>query len=396
MKKCSLLFSLILSILAFTGCKKQPFTDPYPFNPDLYGQTSYTPAINAAIKGEMTTGNIPGVSVGVIKKNKIEFLKGYGYQFNSYPVNDTPYVGVQTNFYTGDLSNMVVMMAVLQLHDQNLVDIDVDIDQYLPFAVDNPTYPSDPITLRMLLSGTSCILDNPAQLNALTTLGDSPIALKDFLKEYLTPTGIYFSAANFSGADKPGRYYEPSKAAISLAAYIVERVAGTNINEYAKAQINTDLGFFNCGFFLNELIAENIATMHDNSAGAMAEIQPYGYPYYPGGQYWNSITSMSRLLLTYADTGKYQTQQMIAPTTWMDLMTPAFPIANPDQATGWKYSVTPGGRSVIGISTTGFGFCNRMWWDPVKKIGVVVLANADNCGTQVDNIADILFDNADN
>ena len=134
MKKWSLLFSFILTILVFTGCKKQPFTNPYPFNPDLYGQSSYTPAINAAIKTEMSAGKIPGVAVGVIKKNKIEFLKGYGIRYNNFPVNDTPKITPQTNFYNGDLATSVVMMAVMQLHDQNLLDADADINMHLPFA----------------------------------------------------------------------------------------------------------------------------------------------------------------------------------------------------------------------------------------------------------------------
>ncbi len=400
MKKCSLLFSFILILMAFTSCKKPPFTDPYPFDPNHFGQTSYTPAINAAIITEMTAGKIPGVAVGVIKRNKIEFLKGYGVLAAGAP--DTDSVGKATNFYAGDLGNMLVLTALYQLHDQGLLDMDEDIDQYLPFAIDNPSFPTDPITPRMLISGTSCILDNPAQLTALSTIGDSPIQLKDFLKEYLTPAGIYFQAANFF-PDKPGKHMEASKVAVALSAYLVERITGTNINEYAKAHINTDMGFFDCGFFLNELNPQGLATGHDNSAGLTSEIQAYGYPYYPGGQYRNNVTNLSRLLLAYSDSGKYATKQMFELTydrlgsvSSMDLFDPAFPLTDPDQATGWRYAVTPGGRSVIGISTSGFGFSNRMWWDPAKKIGVVVLSNADNCDVQVSNIADILFDNADN
>jgi CubicO group peptidase (beta-lactamase class C family) len=42
--------------------------------------------------------------------------------------------------------------AMLQPRERGLLNIDDDINRYLPFSVRHPAYPGTPITIRMLLT----------------------------------------------------------------------------------------------------------------------------------------------------------------------------------------------------------------------------------------------------
>lgn len=399
MKKWLSLFSLILVITIISSCKKPTPYDPYPFDPSLYNQSDYSSAIDNYIKARMTNGNIQGLAVAVIKNHKVEFMKGYGYlrTLPGQPVDSLPKVTVNTNFYTGEVSYPMVTMAVMQLHDQGIVDMDVDINQYIDFTVQNPIYQNDPITLRMLISGTSTILDDPADFSP-TLGGDATMKFSTFMKEATSTTGMYV-ANNFYTGDKPGRYYQQSHLAMALAAYVVEKVKGVPFNEYCKAYIYPQLGIFGTSFLLQEMDMQTLAMGYKNTPLLSTEVQHKGIPCYPGGQLRTNITGLSRVLLTFIEKGKYNQQRMIDTATINTMNAIAYPIANSNQATTFQY-MNFNGRNLLGISTTDAdmlneGSTNRMWFDPLTKIGVVILSNTGNSSPQVDSIMEKLFINAE-
>ena len=59
----------------------------------------------------------------------------------------------------GSVQKVVDAVAVLQLYERELVDLDADISAYLPFEVRHPGYPDRPITVRMLLAHRSGLGD---------------------------------------------------------------------------------------------------------------------------------------------------------------------------------------------------------------------------------------------
>lgn len=57
------------------------------------------------------------------------------------------------------ISKLVTTLGVMRLVDQNKLDLDRDVSDYLGWKLRNPAFPDTPITLRMLLSHTSSLLD---------------------------------------------------------------------------------------------------------------------------------------------------------------------------------------------------------------------------------------------
>ena len=108
------------------------------------------------IESIMESDNIPGLSVAVVKGEHIVWDKSFGMANieQNIPVSDT------TMFMLASVSKTVTATALMQLWEDDLINLDEDINSYLPFNVVHPDYPNISITPKMLLTHTSGIKDN--------------------------------------------------------------------------------------------------------------------------------------------------------------------------------------------------------------------------------------------
>jgi CubicO group peptidase (beta-lactamase class C family) len=139
----------------------------------------------------MSEYHIPGLSACIVKDGELVWHNAYGYADveREIPVTDS------TLFFIASISKTITGTALMQLYERGLFHLDDNVNNYLPpdLQVVNPSYPNDPITLKMILSHVSSIKDNWGVLEPLTVAGDSPITLYDFLKNYLVPGGAYYT-----------------------------------------------------------------------------------------------------------------------------------------------------------------------------------------------------------
>ena len=68
-------------------------------------------------------------------------------------------VGRDTLFRTASISKHITALAAWRLHEAGIIDIDADVDGFLPCSLRHPQAPGTPITLRRLLSHTAGIQD---------------------------------------------------------------------------------------------------------------------------------------------------------------------------------------------------------------------------------------------
>lgn len=145
-----------------------------------------------------------------------------------------------TNYMLASVSKLVVVTAVMQLAERGLLNIDKDISRYLPFPVTNPAFPSQRITLRMLLTHTSS-LTGPQTDDELPGFYDwfpvdSAPVLYETLRDYLLPTGSSYVPAVWRNV-APGQLELYSNLGVTLAAYVVEVAAGEDFETYCRNQI---------------------------------------------------------------------------------------------------------------------------------------------------------------
>lgn len=391
--------SLIIVLLAVISCRKPMLMAPHIIvnAPPVSGQPEYSSALDLYIKTQRDLGHIAGMQVAVVKNNRLDFLRGYGY-YNLLPiVNQTYYDTIwvdakQTRFMLAELTYPIITMAALKLQDLGMLDLDADVNTYLtpPVTVTNPAFAASPITMRMLLAGTSTILDN----GFVPITGDSPLDFKTVMEAYVA------NPANYDATQAPGGTMltpnaEQTHGAMAVASYIIQVISHTSINEFHKAHYYPELGIYTTSWFMSEIPDSVISRPYHNDNVAMVYEIPqslYSYDIYSPYTMRSGAELMARYLIPILHDGKFKTLRILDSLTVLDMNSPQLSV-NTDvyQRLGWSQK-TFNGRDIIGIDGSDNGVTNRMYYDINTKIGVVILSNSDGCDIQIDSIMNKAFE----
>lgn len=188
----------------------------------------------------MAEGDLAGASVGIVIDDELVWTGAFGEGITE-----------ETLFNVGSIAKPVVATAVLQLVERGLIDLDADINEYLPFDVRHPSYPNVPVTTRMLLMHKSCMahhtptyaayMDRDAYLEwdaskrGRSLYGEITQPKGDpdygtFIEGYLNPSGAYYTPKAWLDC-RPRLDYRYSTPGYDLLGYLVERVSGRSFDQ---------------------------------------------------------------------------------------------------------------------------------------------------------------------
>ncbi|CAF4040932.1 unnamed protein product [Rotaria sp. Silwood1] len=144
-------------------------------------------------------------------------------------------------FSLASLSKTFIAAAVMQLVEQELVDLDIDVNQYLSEPqkrIFHPQYPLHSITLRQLLSHSASIYISRQVQNTYYRSGDDAFneSLADICFKYVNPNMPHWLPK------PPGTVASYSDEGSSVAALVVERVSNMSYIDYVKQKILKPLG----------------------------------------------------------------------------------------------------------------------------------------------------------
>ena len=286
---------------------------------------------------KMNRSKVVGLQAAVIKNGDLLYTKSVGKLRSDSlgKINDS------TLFMIASTSKPITALTVLSLVSQNKLALDDAVNNYLPFKVENPYYPNNEITVRMLLTHTSTIKDNWAILDSLYTLpegGDSPLELKDYLKDYLSVEGKYYDdQLNFQN-EKPSTYWEYANTGYALLGLIVEEVSKKPFNTYCREAIFNPLEMEDTFWFLKEIPHQNITNPHEITENGHEVLNHYGYPTYPDGQIRTTVTDYTKFLQLIMHDGKFNGKQLIKEELINEFLKIQYPKTNKWQAISWNYN----------------------------------------------------------
>ena len=119
--------------------------------------------LNATIEREIETLNHPGLAIGITDCERLLFCGRYGLANREAKLPVTP----ETLFQIGSISKAFTSIALLQLQEQGLLNIDDPVTKYLPWFEVKSEYA--PITLRHLMSHTAGIITGSDETPAAAT-----------------------------------------------------------------------------------------------------------------------------------------------------------------------------------------------------------------------------------
>lgn len=339
--------------------------------------TSTPEAIDSLIAAKMEAAGIMGLAGSIWVDGREVWSKGYGYRDYLRVHRFTP----TTPMSIASVSKTFTGAAMMRLVAEGKLDLDADVNRYLPFPVRNPRFPDIPITLRMIATHTSSIKDRWEIYRAAYHWGgDAPESLAEFVTSYFAPVGSRFSADNYTPT-APGTTREYSNFGAALVGFIIERLTGERLDSYTRRHIFMLLGMRSTGWFLRDLPIEALSTQFVEQEGWAIPVPHYGLSTYPDGGVRTTVTDLSRFFQALLNHGEHAGERIL-PTAQAREMTrfqfsgPIFPKGyGPNEGNSGLFWRTRRNGELIGHGGSDPGVQTAMLSTVDRRIAVVLFSN---------------------
>lgn len=346
--------------------------------------------------------NALGMSVLVMKDKKISFSKGFGYKEYENKIE----VDQKTKFRIASISKMITTTALMILFDQGKFKLDDDISKYLGFALRNPFFENNIITIRQILSHTSSLRDGDAYNTFLmdSYKSDNPPPIKSLVIE-----GTYYADNIWSKDESPdNHYFQYANINFAIAGTLIEKLSGKRFDLFCKENLFEPLGIdasFNVSLIndINDLSA--IYRYNDNKWIAQVDnfqgIKPQerklenyvigenGILFAPQGGCRASAEDLAKFVSLFFNKGKILNNQFIKEetikemlkTVWFDNQN------NGDNYSGLFTNYALGnhkteklinGEILIGHSGDAYGLISNMYFSIDKEYAIIFITNGGN------------------
>ena len=323
----------------------------------------------AEILKEMESQRIPSVVACIVKNNEIVWETALGYA----DVSSSKLANRESLYTIMSISKLFLATTVMQLWEQGLIDLEADINEYLPFEVRNPNFSDKKITAQMLLTHTSGLAwpedsDGLSDFHHFYYIDEEPPLLIDWLPTYILPNGAQYKTTVWKDYP-PGEQELYSNIGTSLLALIVEQISGMDYRDFCTENILEPLEMNNSRFRLSNLDEALLTTpYYDNN-------QPFGYytaRHYPVGFLSSNIEDFSHFMMAMLNEGTYNGNSILH-TESIDKM---LALQNPSSGTAllWVHCL----GDCIGHKGGGTGFSTWSEWHFESNSGLFIFSNKVN------------------
>ncbi len=313
------------------------------------------------IPTQLEERNIVGATASFVKGGELIFSKGYGLsnKLISKPVN-----GNETLFRIGSVSKTFTAVAVLQLVEDGLLDLDVDVNNYLTDFEIPETY-SNPITIRHLLTHTAGFEETPYPViySSILEVDDIEDILATGMPDRVHPPGEIVAYSNYG---------------LTLAGYLVEIMTRKHFADYVDEEICIPLGM-NSTTFMQPLPLDLHVEMSEGydsneDAGFFEFISVY-----PAGSCSSTAIDMSKFMLMLLNNGIYNGTRILENSTIEIMLGANFVSHEKMQGVGLGvYDMDANGYNVVGHGGDTIFFHSKMFLMPDYDLGVFVSYNSRN------------------
>lgn len=280
---------VIISIILFTSSIQAQ-------NKEQLSQTDYAKQIlTAEIERMIEETGIPSVSIALIKDKSIVWAEAFGY---ANVKTKTP-ATVATTYSTGSTVKPFMSMAIMQLVEKGLVELDKPANNYLKKPIPSFSENSKPITLRHLLSHQSGI---PSSAVFVPVWGKDH---RESLEEIVSKV---------KPVRAPEKVHEYCNDGFVILALVLENQTGISYGEYVNENILKPLELENINFTKPspesvEQMAFPYRLVYNK---ALPIDQQYSVPYPAGGLTYMTPSEMSRFLIAHLNNGIYNGNKLLS------------------------------------------------------------------------------------
>ena len=330
--------------------------------------------VQRIVASALTRWPTAGAAVAVVRGGSVDFVS-----HGVTDVNTQRPVTEDTVFRIGSLTKTVTAVAVMQLCERGLVDLDAPANDYLRAFKLVPTSPSfGPPTVRHLLTHTAGVGFWRRLSDALHPGVGSGVTAPAFvpLAEYYRD-GLRFDV-------EPGTRWAYSNHGFAALGQIVEDVSGEPLGDYFRDHVFAPLGMEHTDLVLSDRLRADLATGYVLRSGGLAAVAPREVPTPGGGGLYSTARDMARYLTALLRGGANDNSRILTAESVASMFLPHF---QPDRrVAGMGLGFEPReerGRVFIGKGGTMAGFLSAIELARDARLGIVVLTNTgalDNRG----------------
>ncbi len=315
-----------------------------------------------------------GLAVGVVRNGSLDLFHGRGL---AHIASDTP-VTEETVFRVGSVTKTFTAIAVMQLWEQGLVDLDAPANDYLSAYRLIPAKESfRPATVRHLLTHTAGIREvlHPSGLLRMRDLGETvklgrPVPS---LAEYYRG-GLRIDA-------EPGTRFMYTNHGFATLGQIVADVSGKPLDQYLREHVFDPLGMASTDLVRSERVKANLATGYELRAHGAEPVTDYELVPAGAGAAYSSPLDMARYLAALLGCGTNQYGSVLKPATMATMFEPHY---RPDPRLSGMglafFRADLGGHAAVEHDGVLPGFDAQIFLAPDDGVGVMAFANGARRG----------------
>lgn len=282
--------------------------------------------------------------------------------FGEKAIGTNKWVTEESVFRIASVSKIFVGIAVQQLLEQEKVQLDTNIETYLP-AFSAVKQLQWPVTLRQLMSHTAGFEDK--FYGDSTRTRDQIQSLAAHLNHAL-PKQIY----------PPGKLLAYSNYGYSLAALVVEKVMNMPFHRYVQQYILAPAGMNNSGFMLSEALQAELVMGYQFDDGEYHQ-QPYTWVHrYPSTSMLTTAADMAKLIAVLTSDGQGEYGAVLSSASLQQMFSTLFSQDPelPGMALGWMELQRHGHQLYFHDGGTP-GFVAELVIMPEHNAGYFIAAN---------------------
>ena len=325
--------------------------------------------LTAQMNGILNRHPCVGLAFGVVRDGRLAFFHGHGFADTASQTAITE----DTVFRIASITKTVTAIAVMQLWEQGLVDLDAPANDYLRAYKLVPARASfQPATVRHLLTHTAGI---PQVLRLSDWL--YPERRESFkIGQAPTLAEYYHDRGGLRLVVEPGTTFAYGDHTFGTLGQLVEDVTRMPVARYFRERIFEPLGMADSDLLRSEWVQSRLATGYTlGSHGIKAVVDGEGVTAGAGSIY-STPRDMARYLAALLGGGANEQGRVLKPATLAMMFAPQYQTDPRVAGFGlgfWRSNV--GGHLAIWHEGTLPGFNSQIWLAPDDGMGVMTFTN---------------------
>ena len=315
-----------------------------------------------------------GLAVGVVRNGRLEFFHSHGFA----DIASSTRINEDTVFRIGSITKTLTAIAVMQLWEQGLVDLDAPANDYLrAYRLVPANTAWRPASVRHLLTHTAGIRE-VLHVSGLLRMRDLGETVK--LGRPVPSLAEYYRGGLRVYAE-PGTRFMYTNHGFATLGQIVEDVSGQPLDRYLREHVFEPLGMADSDLVRSERVRSRLATGYElRSRGATAvtdnELVTVG-----AGAAYSTPRDMARYVAALLGGGADEHGSVLEPATMAMMFAPQY---QPDpRIPGFGLGFFRADlRGHLAVEHDGIlpGFDSQIFLAPDDGIGVMAFANGARRG----------------